>query len=145
MKLMYGNVPVKSMNIHSYELNTNDATLKASDMQAGVTAYAKGQKITGTGKCFEFASYGNFQTNMADYMPVLINVIEIASIDYPIKSVFSLYETKDVDFSIEQNVGIVTIDNVEYPIAIKIENSLMTLKCEKEITLEVFCGKDNYR
>ena len=35
MKLIYGNTPVKSMNVNYYEKNTNDATMKASDLQVG--------------------------------------------------------------------------------------------------------------
>lgn len=145
MKMMYNGTQIKSLNIKHFEVDTNSATVQPSDMQVGVTCFARGKKVTGTGKAFEFASYGNFQTNMADYVPGLINVIEIASIDYPIKSIFPLYGTINVDFSTEQNVGIAIINNVEYPITIKIENSFMTLRCEKDIALQVFYGKDNYR
>lgn len=40
------------------EPSTYDADLTPVDMQLGRTAYVKGEKITGTGKCFEFATYG---------------------------------------------------------------------------------------
>lgn len=40
------------------EPSTYDADLTPVDMQLGRTAYVKGEKITGTGKCFEFAEYG---------------------------------------------------------------------------------------
>lgn len=83
MKMIYNGTPIKSLNIKRYEMNTNDATLKASDMQVGVTAYAKGKKVTGTGKSFEFAYYGGFETNSINYVPNMINVIEIASVNYP--------------------------------------------------------------
>lgn len=49
MKLCLGNTPVKSLNIRKLDVDTNDATIVASDMQSGTVAYAKGQKVTGTG------------------------------------------------------------------------------------------------
>lgn len=144
MKMMYGNTPVKSLNVHHFEMDTNDATLISSDLQAGVTAYARGQKITGTGKSFEFATYGGATTNSPDYVPTTINVIEISSLDYPIKSSILLNNMKDIDFSIEQTIGFVVIENIEYPITVKVDGVFLTLGCEKTIALEVFYGKDNY-
>lgn len=141
---MYGNVPVKSMNIHHFEMDTNDATLKPYDMQTGVTAYAKGQKVIGTGKAFEFASYGSMETNSMDFVPSLINTVEIGSVDYPIKSSITFNNMKNINFAIEQDVGTVTVDGAEYPITITIENSILTFNCEKTITLQFFYGKDNY-
>lgn len=38
--------------------NTYDADITAVDMQHGKTAWAKGKKVVGTGKAFEFANYG---------------------------------------------------------------------------------------
>lgn len=49
MKLCLGSTPVKSLNIRKLDVDTNDATIVASDMQSGSIAYAKGQKVTGTG------------------------------------------------------------------------------------------------
>jgi hypothetical protein len=132
------------MNIHSYELSTNDCTAIPSDLQAGVTCVAKGKKITGTGKSFEFATYGALETNSMDYVPTTINVIEIASIEYPIKSSIALNKITDIDFSTEQNIGTVVVDSIEYPITVSIENSILTLNCEKTIWLQVFLGRDNY-
>lgn len=40
------------------EPNTYDADITPENMQRGMTAYAKGKKIVGTGKAFEFAYYG---------------------------------------------------------------------------------------
>ena len=144
MKMMYNGVPIKSLNIKHYEMSTQDATLRESDMQAGVTAYARGRKITGTGKSFEFASYGTTRTNMADFVPAQINVIEVASINYPIRSLIAFDNMYDIDFSTEQTIGMVTIDGVEYPITSQFNGFIFTLKCEKTIDLEVFLGKDNY-
>ena len=37
------------------EPSTYDADITPENMQRGMTAYAQGKKIVGTGKCFEFA------------------------------------------------------------------------------------------
>lgn len=49
MKLCLGSTPIKSLNIRKLDVDTNDATIVASDMQTSSVAYAKGQKVTGTG------------------------------------------------------------------------------------------------
>lgn len=141
MKLMLGGTPVKKMMIHN---DTMDATMVASDMQAGVTAYANGQKITGTGKSFEFASYGSFLTNEIDYVPSDINVVLISSINNPIQHTIALKEMKNKDFSSSLEIGRVFIDNSYYPIYVEVNDNLISITCEKSITLEVFYGKDNY-
>lgn len=144
MKMIYGGTPVESLKVKHYELNTNGATVVNSAVQAGLTYYANGKKEVGTGKSFEFASYGEMKTNSMDFVPTLINTVEIGSIDYPIKSTIAFSNMANTDFTIEQNVGSVVIDGVEYPITIKIENSILTFNCEKTITLQFFYGKDNY-
>ena len=144
MKMMYNGTQIKSLNVNHYELSSNDCDMIASDLQAGKTAVARGKKITGTGKCFEFANYGLMRTNTPDYIPAQINVIEIASLNYPVKSLIALTELPKMDFSTEQVVCIIVIDGVEYPISVKIDGVLLTLKCDKTIALEVFLGKDNY-
>ena len=144
MKMMYNGTQIKSLNVKHYELSSNDCDMIASDLQAGKTAVARGKKITGTGKSFEFATYGALETNSMDFVPTVINVIEITSVDYPVKSSIALYDMKNVDFTIEQNIGSVTVDGVEYPITVNINNSILTLNCEKTIMLQVFMGRDNY-
>ena len=144
MKLMYGNVPVKSLNINYFEQDTNDCTMVASDLQAGITAVARGQKITGTGKSFEFAYYGAVKTNQAQYIPNNINVVEIASLDYPIRHAIALTDMENIDFSTQQIVGYVTVDGMEYDVKVQAVNNFLTLSCEKTIFLEIFYGKDNY-
>ena len=81
MKMIYGGVPVNSMKLKHYEISTNDCDMVASDLQAGKTAVAKGRKITGTGKSFEFACYGQLDTNAKRYVPANINVVEICLIE----------------------------------------------------------------
>lgn len=141
---MYGNVPVKSMNVHSYEMDTNDATLRASDMQAGVTAYAKGKKIVGTGKAFSFAMYGKWNTNLPIDVPETINTVQIGSLDYSVRMVVGMNSMSALDFSTEINVAEVTIDNVVYPITVSVQNGMLTFACDKTINIQIFYGRDEY-
>lgn len=144
MKLMYGNVPVKSLNIKHFEVDTNSATVRPSDLQAGVTCFGRGQKITGTGKSFEFASYGGMRTNEAQYIPTNINVIEVSSLGYPIKLTIALSDMKNVDFTVAQVIANIVIDGATYDVIAQAANNSFTLSCDKTIDLEVFYGKDNY-
>lgn len=144
MKFIYGGVPYNTTKIKHYEVPTNDCDMVASDLQAGKTGVARGRKIIGTGKSFEFAYYGTTITNLQEYMPSLINVVEITSVDYPIKSLIGFDEMIGVDFTTERTIGVVVIDNIEYPINIKVEDNILIFSCEKTISLEFFYGKDNY-
>lgn len=141
MKLMLGGTPVKKMMIHN---DTMDATMVASDMQAGVTAYANGQKVIGTGKSFEFATYGTIVTNTNRFIPSNINIIEIASINYPVKSILQLKDMNNIDFSTGQTVATIIVDGVEYALLVSVNVNMLKISCEKQVTLQVFYGKDNY-
>lgn len=141
MKLMYGKTPLKSVKVGT---NTDDANVIPSDLQAGVSCYARGKKVIGTGKSFEFADYGGVYTNFPLDVPSMINVIEIASTSYPIKMVIELSKMKNADFSISQNIGSVIIDTVDYPVTLDIQDNFLTLFCDKTVNLQVFYGKDNY-
>ena len=142
MKIMVGNTPLKSAKIHCYD--TSDATMIASDLQAGVTGWAKGKKITGTGKSFEFTQYGGLRTNAAQYVPTNINVIEIACTTNPVQLNIALSDMKNTDFTVSQNIGSVTVDGIAYPLTAQAVNNILTVSCDKTVTLQAFYGKDNY-
>ena len=144
MKMFLGNTPVSSLNVHHFEMDTNDCTMVASDLQAGITAVARGKKITGTGKSFEFAYYGGLETNSPQYIPNDINIIEIASVDHPVQLVIPLSDMKSNDFSIPKNVCNIVVDSVSYPINVQAVNNILTISCDKTVTLQLFYGKDNY-
>lgn len=144
MKMYYGNTPVKKVNISHYEMNTNDATVMPSDLQAGVSCYARGQKVVGTGKSFEFAYYGYFETNFPMFIPSDINVIEVASTDNPIQLTTILSNMKNLDFSIENIIAKVIVDGISYDLIAQVSQDELTIFCEKDVTLQVFYGKDNY-
>lgn len=144
MKMFYGNVPVDSMKIKHYEISTNDCTAIPSDLQSGVTCVSKGKKITGTGKSFEFANYGELFTNVSTIIPNMINIIEIASLDYPLQISIALIDMQDIDFSVSQTLGNIIIDEISYPINAIVSDNKMTISCDKTIKLQVFFGRDNY-
>lgn len=144
MKMIYNGTPMKSLHVHHFEMNTNDCTMIPSDLQAGVTAFAKGKKVTGTGKCFEFANYGQLETNMGRYVPSMINIVGVSSLDYPVKLLIPLNEMKNKDFSSIQEIGSVTIDGVDYALTAQVSSNIFKINCEKTFFLEVFYGKDNY-
>lgn len=141
MQIRVGEHAIKRFQLHT---NTDDATLVASDLQAGVTGYARGRKITGTGKTFEFACYGMLQTNAPQYVPADVNVIEVASTNCPVQLTIALSDMKNTDFTVSQNVGSVMIDGVAYPMTVQAANNVLTIACDQTIFLEVFYGKDNY-
>lgn len=142
--MIYGGVPVNSMKVKHYELNTNDCDMIASDLQAGKTAVARGKKITGTGKSFEFAYYGDFTANTRRYVPSNINVVDVSSTEYPVKLSINLLSMQYMDFSGEQKVAKIIIDNNEYDLTVSVQSSMLKISCEKNVRLQVFYGKDNY-
>ncbi len=142
MKMYLGDTAVKGVMLHT---DSDDATLKASDLQSGVTAYAKGQKVTGSGKSFEFASYGDISSNIAMPIPVSdINTVIVSAVNYPIRMSKSALELQALDFSVAQEVAIVTVNGTEYPIKIKAASNMITISCGQTIQLQLMFGKDNY-
>lgn len=144
MKMIYGGVPVNSMKVKHYELNTNDCDMIASDLQAGKTAVARGKKITGTGKAFSFASYGKWSTNFPNFVPTAINTIQISSTQHPIRMTIPFKDMKNHDFSTAQIMAEVTIDNIAYPMRVSVVDGLFDVICDKTIDIELFFGKDEY-
>lgn len=144
MKMMYNGIPIKSLNIKHYEIDTNSCDVIASDMQAGKTAVARGKKITGTGKSFEFAYWGDLTTNDSRYVPSDINIIEVSSSEYPVKLNLDLLLMKDIDFTNGQNIATIIINNNEYDLIVSMQSNIMRISCDETIRLQVFYGKDNY-
>jgi hypothetical protein len=144
MKMIFNGTPINSMKVKHYELSTQDCDMIASDLQAGKTAVARGKKITGTGKSFEFASYGGFETNQYIPIPSVINVIEVSCMNYPVQANIQLKDMKDIDFTLEQTIGNVVIDGNSNPLTAKVELPFLIVNCPQQITLQMFYGKDNY-
>lgn len=145
MKMIYGGTPVKSLNIHHFEMDTNDASLQPSDMQAGVTAYARGQKLVGTGKAFNFAMYGDCESNIVLPIPTSeINTVVISASDYMIRMTQTALYFKEADFSTAKEIALVAIDGANYPISMQVSDNMLIISCDKTITLQVMFGKDDY-
>lgn len=145
MKLVYGNTPVKSLNINYFERNTNDCDMIASDLQAGKTAVAKGRKITGTGKAFNFAIYGSTPSNNIIPIPDTINTVVLTSVEYPIYMNYIIANMATLDFSTAQTVANVVVDGTTYPVTVQYANNILTISCDTTINLQYFFGKDDYR
>lgn len=141
MKMYLGDVPVKSLYTHT---DTDEGNITAPDMQSGMIAFAKGVKLTGTGKAFAFASYGQISTNKACPVPSIINFIEVSSLTYPVKTNIALSSMKNTDFSTIQKIGAVTINGTAYDITAQVSNNMLTVGCSKDINLEVFYGRDEH-
>lgn len=141
MKMYLGDVPVKALYTHT---DTDEGNITAPDMQSGMIAFAKGVKLIGTGKAFAFASYGQISTNKALPVPSIINFIEVSSLTYPVKTNIALSSMKNTNFSTIQKIGAVTINGTEYDITAQVSNNMLTVGCSKDISLEVFYGRDEH-
>ena len=145
MKMIYGNTPIKSLNIRHYEMDTNSATVQPSDLQAGVTAYARGQKVTGSGKAFAFALYGGCSSNSLIPIPVsTINTVLISASSHTTKMNKTALELQKLDFTVPQEVAVINVDNVDYVVTVQAANNMITLHCDKTVTLQFLFGKDEY-
>lgn len=133
-----------TIKAHNVAIPTDDATIVPSALQKGLIAYGNNQRIVGTGKSFEFASYGGLQTNTDVYIPSDINVIELSSLDYPIKLTSELVSHKNIDFSTDKVVAKVTVSGTDYDLVVNAKSNNLTVKCNKSLNLQAFYGKDNY-
>ena len=141
MKMYLGDTPLRSVMTHT---DTDDATMKASDLQVGVIGYSKGQKVTGTGKAFSFASYGTVKTNMSFPALADINTIELTSTECPVQSLLTFEDIRNTDFSAEQIIGNAIKDSVTYPIKLKVASDILSVACDITISIQLFYGKDDY-
>ena len=137
MKMFLGNTPINFMNLTKTDISTSDADIVASDLQAGKICYARGTKVTGTGKSFEFASYGAWKTNLPNFVPSLINVIQIGSKAYPIRMTVLMEDMVSHDFSTAQQIAETVIDGVIYPITVSVKNNILSITCDKSINIEL--------
>lgn len=144
MKMFYGNVPVNSMKMKHYEMDTNSATVQPSDLQSGVTCYGRGKKITGTGKAFEFAMYGDWKTNLSSPVPSTINVIQVGSLEYSVRMTTSIGKMALLDFANSQKIAEVVVNEVIYPITVSVQNGMLNVSCDETINIQLFYGRDRY-
>lgn len=144
MKLYIGDTAVRSLGISKVDISTNDATIVASDMQTGMTAYARGVKLTGTGKSFAFASYATQTTNVEIPVPGMINVVGVSSKTCPIQMLMAFPDMKDADFSVENTIANAVVDGETCPITVQVTDGNLTFTCSKTIQIEVFYGKDDH-
>lgn len=139
------------------EPSTYDADLTPVDMQLGKTAYVQGEKITGTGKCFEFAEYGQssiypiFDENYNMKYGFLIevgngaNVVFLSSTtdgDIVVQDVFTVNETKEGEaVKIGENKTTLTDINAFHL------DGFLVIYCvdiaDENTSLNFFVGKDN--
>ena len=139
--MFFGKTHVKGLTLHT---DSDDATLKPSAIQSGVTGYAKGRKVTGTGKAFSFASYGTAKTNMSFPAFADINTIELASTECPVQNLLNFEDIRNTDFSAEQTISNAIKDGVTYPIKLKVASGVLSVTCDLTISIELFYGKDEY-
>ena len=100
--------------------------------------------MIGTGKSFEFANYGAMTINTSRYVPNNINIVEICSMEHPVKLLIALNTMYNVDFTTPQQVAVVNIDGTDYPITISVVDHILRVTCDKTFVVQIFYGKDNY-
>lgn len=143
MKMYLGDVPVKALYTHT---DTDEGNITAPDMQSGMIAFAKGVKLTGTGKAFAYAMYGSCSSNASMPIPVSsLNTIVISCASYAVKMTGEIIDLGKNNYTTARAVANVTIDGKNYPITVKIASNTLTIACGKTVTLQVLFGKDNHQ
>lgn len=145
MKLIYGGVPYNTTKVNHYEIDTNSATVQPSDLQAGVTCFARGERVVGTGKAFAFAFYGDIITNIPYSFPLCgVNTIIISSFSNPIKMNMSINDIRQNKTISNLAIGMISINGINYPISVTVDDTGFTFHCEEMIAIQGFCGKDEH-
>jgi len=156
--LVYGDKRFKGIGVtNGIGLDTSDADITPADMQNGRMGYANGQKVIGTGKCFEKAGYGqrkiklitdengNKKYGISILTKTIPNIIFVSSTnigDIVLQEnfVFSLIENE------RQKIGVDYITSGE--ISAYHNGSFLNIYFENientETKLMYFYGKDNY-
>lgn len=137
------------------EPSTYDADITPENMQRGMTAYAQGKKVVGTGKCFAFASYGIYgieeainENGETEYCFVVNCNSDFNIIFLSAKSGGDIF-TQDKFKVIEENekVKIGTNITTATDIKVSLEDGFVFIsmpKIENEMTQAlIFIGKDN--
>lgn len=138
------------------EPNTYDADITPENMRHGMTAYAKGKKVTGTGKAFAFVNYGEGQlqklqdedgnerygfTIFSKIEPNLIFITPTETGDIVLQTnhVVDMKTYKPIAIGVNHTAsGNVIAIYKENRIKIYLENTQDNLT-----RLKFFCGKDN--
>lgn len=142
MKLSIGDTVLKSVMVHT---DSDDATLVASALQSGLSGYAGGQKVVGTGKAFAFAFYGRVFSNDVIPIPISdINTISIASDTNSIRMTDSIVNFREFDFSTAKSVAVVTVNSVDCDVTVQVSNNTVTFTCSQNVGLQIVLGKDDY-
>lgn len=156
MSYIVNGVEVKQIGVLT-EPNSYQTTITPADIQMGMTAISKGKVITGTGKVFEFASYGS-------------RVIDVIVDNNGVErygTTFNHNNTINVIFVAPSPVGDIFIQD-EYIVSISKGDDVIiaydqTIECElrayhdgerlivyltkspnEPTVLRIFVGKDNY-
>lgn len=150
MAYIVNNKSIKHVGVLT-EPNSYQTDIKSEDMQCGSTAVSKGKVVTGTGRCFESAGYGERYVEDDGESSVISiftrscpNVVLIASTT---EGDVVLQHTHKIDFASADKIEIgVNRDSAEGVYA-SYANNVLTIytasMVESHTRLKYFYGKDN--